>query len=66
MTEKEKTLCAPKKDLSSLISLGEEFARRMKKQAQDFKTLGKDTTVIDKNLADLTKQISAHKRALKL
>ena len=66
MPAKETKLCAPKETLSSLLSLGETFAQGMKKQAQEFKTLGKDTTSIDKSLADLTKRINAHKRALKL
>lgn len=66
MPAKEKKLCAPKETLSSLLSLGEKFAQSMKKQAQDFKTMGKDTALIDKQLSNLTKRISAHKRALKL
>lgn len=66
MPKKDAKLCAPKETLSSILDLSEEFAKGMKKQAQDFKLLGKDTTVIDKSLADLTKRINAHKRALKL
>lgn len=66
MPAKESKLCAPKEKLSSLIRLGEKFVKAMKKQAEEFKALGKDTTLIDDNLAHLTKQISAHKRALKL
>lgn len=66
MPAKEKKLCAPKDELSSLISLGEEFAKGMKKQAKEFQAEGKDTTYIDGLLADLSKRLGAHKRALRL
>lgn len=66
MGNEEKKLCAPKKTLSSLLSLGEEFVVAIKEDVKEYRAMGKDTTAIDKTLATLTKKINAHKRALKL
>lgn len=66
MATEEKKLCAPKKTLSTLLTLSEEFVTAIKEEAKEYKAMGKDTTAIDKTLTIFTKKISAHKRALKL
>lgn len=66
MGTEEKKLCAPKKTLSTLLSLSEEFVTAIKEEAKEYKEMGRDTTAIDKTLATFTKKINAHKRALKL
>jgi len=66
MVKKEDKLCAPRKDLSDLTTLGEAFVKAMRSPVAGFKEAGRDTTTIDKLLTDLSKRIGAHKRALKL
>jgi len=66
MPEDEEKLCAPRDKLISLVSTTEEFVKGMKDLAAQRKASGIDTTVIDKSLANLSKQLRAHRRALRM